>query len=171
MKKAFKMISVFTALGSLFLFAPSVSASTYVATSTNGMADASNDSQRSLQRASDGGLILFFTSPYSGTLQYETSANGTTWSAPVQVANTTYGTISYSSYIDASNNVYLAYGMNYSTVAVHEMKFTYGGSGSWSAGTNNMVNSNPQSTEYPSILLDNSGTLWVAYDDLVAAST
>jgi hypothetical protein len=147
-----------------------VSASPYVATSTNGTADESNDSQRSLQRASDGGLILFFTSPYPGTLQYETSANGTTWSAPVQVANTTYGTLSYSSYIDASNNVYLAYGTNYGTVAVHEMKFTYGGSGSWSAGTNNTIDSNPQSTEFPSILLDPSGTLWVAYDDYLGSS-
>ena len=159
-----------------FMVALPARADTVVATSTYPPADATiyyDSEPNTLQRASDGGLIDFFTSASDAYLYYVTSANGTTWSAPVAIDNDAYGHVTASSYMDASGNVYLVYYLNYNTyLGLKEVEFTYNGSGSWTMGTKYTIDSNSSGVDQdPSILLDNSGTLWVAYNKLVAAST
>jgi hypothetical protein len=127
---------------------------------------------RTLWRTSDNNLALIYQD--SGYLYYTTSTNGgSTWSSPVTIdfSGASYKEFAFSSYMDASNNIYITYLS--SAAALYEVKLTYNNSGSWFLGAKNIVDSETgldygYSRAYPSIIADAQGTLWVAYSLLLS---
>jgi len=135
--------------------------------------DTSNSSQatadvidRHIVQSSNGTVVVLYqgsTSPV-GIRAKKSTDKGATWTdlsggagSSTQISSST--SVGYSVCIDTSDHIYVAYLYSYD---VYFKKLTYNGDSTWTVGSERTVDLE-NDNEYPSIVRDSNGNIWVAY--------
>jgi hypothetical protein len=115
--------------------------------------------QRKLWKTPAGKLILFAN--VSDAIKYKTSSdNGDTWSAWTTLFTSPTTLYSFDTYMDASNNIYVAYwSYNGFTHSLRFQKLTYS-AGNWTSGGDIPISAS--SVADPSITVRSNGHIWVS---------
>jgi hypothetical protein len=117
---------------------------------------------RSLFRTTNNELIVLYSD--TGHLYYRKSAdNGGSWGSATQIKyNDDFTGYDFDAFMDGSNNLYVAYRPTRGTQSVFMVKLAYS-AGAWTLGTERTVESAGSTQQYPSIVVEPSGKIWVSY--------
>ncbi len=140
-------------------FYPVIIDPTVVGTSSSAAATAYSNN-RKLLHASDDNLVLFYQR--GSDIVYRVSVdNGASWGAETvaSASNSTH----FSVKMDASDSIYLSYLDDSASSTVRFRKFTYSGSGTWTAGTQWPVEAGGAARAYPDIFVEAGGRIWTVY--------